>query len=136
VLSTHIVAQSQSLFGTTLSDIQKACRDFSSAPSFGAVSRDFFAHLFSRVVKFVADKEVSNYVGEGHGLQSSGDVLRLHDGIGVFCHESARIVEEYAGGWFSKHNWDTRSDIPESDAQGFTSYAFEKLLMELQGAGK
>lgn len=51
------------------------------------------------------------------------------------CREAATIVEEYAGGWFSKKNWETGGEITREDIAAFTSYAMTKLIAELkQGA--
>ncbi len=132
VLSAAIVEQSRSLFGTGLPEIQSACRRFSTESRFGAISRQFFAALMSRVIQYTADKELSNYVGSGRNLTSPDAALSFQRDLQRYCFESARIVEDFAGGWLSKHNWKTNNDIPEHAAAGFTSYALEKICQELQ----
>lgn len=136
VLSAAVVEQSRSLFGTSLSEIQSACRRFSTQARFGAIARQFFAALMSRVIQYTADKELSNYVGSGHGLTSPDAALSFQRDLQRYCFESARIVEDFAGGWLSKNNWQTNNDIPEPAAAGFTSYALEKICQELQTVGE
>lgn len=136
VLSAAVVEQSRSLFGTGLPEIQSACRRFSTEARFGATARQFFAALMSRVIQYTADKELSNYVGSGQVLTSPGAALAFQRDLQRHCFESARIVEDFAGGWLSKHNWQTNDDIPEQAAAGFTMYALEKICQELQAVGK
>ena len=48
--------------------------------------------------------------------------------------ESATIVEDFAGGWFSKTNWE-RGGITRKEATGFAHVAMRKIADELkQGA--
>ncbi len=51
-----------------------------------------------------------------------------------YCTETAKIVEEFAAGWFSKHNWESNNNISEETTAAFTAYAFEKIQMELREA--
>ena len=46
------------------------------------------------------------------------------------CREAALIVEAFAGGWYSKSNY--QGTLNPSTAQGFTDYALKKLADELR----
>lgn len=131
VLSANIVEQSNSLFGTGLKEIQAACRNISTQKRFGQVAQQFFAHFMSRSIRYITDKEISNYVGPDRALSSPDRVLKLQESLDRYCAESAKIVEEFAGGWFSKHNWETNNNIPEDATAIFTAYALQKINMEL-----
>lgn len=39
------------------------------------------------------------------------------------------IVEDFAGGWYSKRNW--QGEISEHDAEGFVAVAIDKLRAEI-----
>lgn len=132
ILSSNIIEQSKTLFGTTLSDIQIACRSMSTTKRFGEISKDFFARFTSRLMFFVIDKELSNYVGSNRFISSPYHVAPFQQALDQHCRESAKIVEEFAAGWFSKHNWESNNNISESEAAAFTSYALKKIQMELQ----
>lgn len=132
VLSANIIEQSRSLFGTSLDDIRGACRTMSTRTRFGEVAREFFARLMSRTIRYVTDKEISNHVGPDKALASPRQVLEFQQALDRHCMETARILEDFAAGWFSKHNWETNNNIPEDAAAGFTAYAFQKIQMELR----
>jgi hypothetical protein len=100
--------------------------------NFGRVAREFFATFMSRTIRYVTDKEISNHVGTTEPMASSEQVLRFEEALNRHCHETAKIVEEFAAGWFSKHNWESNNDISEKAAAGFTAYALEKLQMDLR----
>ena len=132
VLSKNLVQQSHTLFGTGQEEIQAACRAISTQQNFGRVARDFFATFMSRTIRYVTDKEMSNHVGTSEPMASSEQVLNFEEALNRHCHETAKIVEEFAAGWFSKHNWESNNDISEKEAAGFTAYALEKLQMDLR----
>jgi len=134
VLASNVVEQSRTLFGTTLEDVQSACRGMSTTKRFGRVAREFFGIYMSRVVEYVADKEMANYVGPSATFRSSAEVLRFQESLKQYCLQAAGIIDDFAGGWFSKHNWESNNAIPETAAMGFTAYALEKLQMELGDA--
>ncbi len=132
VLSANLVQQSQTLFGTGQEEIQAACRAISTRQQFGRVARDFFATFMSRTIRYLTDKELSNYVGPTGAMASPTQVLEFEQALNRHCHETAKIVEEFAGGWFSKHNWESNNDISEKETAGFTAYALQKIQMDLR----
>lgn len=135
VLTKRVVNQASSLFGTTSEDIHRAVAGFRTPANFGAVARDFYGSLMSRVLRFVTDKELSNHVaGSPDGSESAPDRARaVNRDIDRYCRESAKIVEEFASGWYSKRNWQTKYDIARQDAAGFSAHALTKLRMEIEG---
>jgi hypothetical protein len=133
VLSTSIIEQSRSLFGTGLREVQAACRTISTQKRFGELAKEFFAKFMSRSIRYLTDKEFSNHIRSEAGIASPREVLEFQKALDRYCLESAKIVEEFAAGWFSKHNWETNNDIPEDAAAGFTSYALNKIQTELRG---
>lgn len=132
VLSATIIEESRSLFGTGLREVQAACRAISTQKRFGELAKEFFAKFISRSIRHLTDKELSNHVASEAALASPGQVVEFQKALDRYCLESAKIVEEFAAGWFSKHNWETNNDIPEDAAAGFTSYALNKIQMELR----
>lgn len=132
VLSANIIEQSRSLFGTNLEDIQAACRIISTRDRFGESAKDFFANFTSRSICYLLDKELSNHVGPDGPLNSPTQAIKLQNDISRYCKETSRIVEEFAGGWFSKQNWETNNNISEEATIGFTAFAIEKIQMGLR----
>lgn len=134
VLTANILEQSRTLFGSNLQDVQLACRSISTTKQFGQLAREFFSNYISQIISYAVDKEISNYVGPQKLFASSEESLDFNQQIESYCYQSARVVEEFAGGWLSKHNWERGNEIPESDVVGFTAYALEKLQMDLRKA--
>lgn len=136
ILTANIVERSQTLFGTSFKDVESACRSFSSPKPFGQITKEFYASFTSRSLLFLVDKELSNYVGPGKSISSPDQALELHSAVKRYCLETAKIVEEFAAGWFSKNNWQTDYNISEDTTQGFTSYALQKIQMDLREGQK
>ena len=134
-LGDTIVDGSNTLFGTSLRDVQNACRMYSSQRQFGRLSRRYFAHFVSRCLTYFLNKELSNHVGADHPIGNSFEAAEFNSALAQYAHQSARIVEDFAGGWYSKWNWQTGGDIRQEDCQRFFAYALRKLRMELKGEG-
>lgn len=132
VLSASIIEESKSLFGTGVREVQAACRAISTQKRFGELAKEFFAKFIGRSIRYLTDKELSNHVASETALGSPARVVEFQKTLDHYCFESAKIVEEFAAGWFSKHNWETNNNIPEDAAAGFTSYALNKIQMELR----
>lgn len=134
-LAETIAEHSNTLFGTGLEEIQSACRTYSSQKQFGILAKHFFTHFLSRSLQYFLNKELSNHVGPEHGLDSIQSVKEFNDALTSYSRQSARIIEDFAAGWYSKHNWEARGEIPEEDARKFVAIALRKLRMELEREG-
>lgn len=132
----HVEDRTNSLFGGGDAPVQAALRSMSTVKAFGEVAKDFFAKFMSRTIRFVADKELSNFVGDRSEWSSSAAVLGFHADLDRYCFETARLLEDFAGSWLSKHNWESKQHISEREARGFTAYAIEKIQMDLREARK
>ena len=131
--STIIIKNSNSLFGTTVNEIQAACKKAATKKQFGIISRQFFSTFLRRSIQFITDKEISNFIGKNRSIPNTTELLSFQKGLSVYCYQLSKIVEDYSGGWFSKQAWQTQNDIDFNAAEGFMSYAIEKLNMDLRG---
>jgi hypothetical protein len=131
-LSDTVGQQGPSLFGSSLEDMQRAFRAYSTRTQFGVLARRFFGDFLARTLRYFVDKEVSNYVGPDHGLRDIGDSRQFSESLDLYARQSARIMEEFAAGWYSKHNWESRGQISHDEARGFVAVALRKLRMELK----
>lgn len=131
-LTREVASRSQSLFGDSIETVQNACREASTTDAFGVVAREFFANYLGRTVKLVTDKELSNRVGPAKQLASPEEATNFQTSLDQYCRESAQIVQEYAGQWLSKNNWEQDRRVSEESVAGFAAYALEKLAMEVR----
>jgi hypothetical protein len=129
VLGKILFQKSETLFGQHRGDIQEAFRALASQKQFSRLSRMFFSSFLNRYIQFFVSKEISNHVGERKGFESIKDVKDFDDALQHYCFQSARIIEDFAGGWYSKRNW--QGDISERDARGFVHVALKKIKDEL-----
>lgn len=131
-LSETVGQQNLSLFGSSVEQLQEACRAYSTRAQFGVLARRFFGDLLARTLRSFVEKELSNHIGPGQGLADIGESQRFSESLDLHARQSARIMEEFAAGWYSKHNWESRGEISREEAQGFVGVALRKLRMELK----
>jgi len=129
VLFESIGEESKSIFGTSLEDIKRACRRYSAPGQFSILARLYFSKVFTRGLRFLIDKESANNVGLGKRFDSVFDISEFNVALETYCYQSAKIVEKFAEGWYSKRNW--QGEISEKDAQGFVAVAVEKFRTEI-----
>lgn len=140
VLTETIGQESRSLFGTTLEDIRLACRKYSTPRQFAILSRLYFTKVLNRSLQFFVSKESSNSVGHGRKFENISELSDFNNALEAYCYQSAKIIEDFAAGWYSKKNW--QGGISERDAKGFVFVAVDKIRSEIareeqtQEAGK
>ena len=133
-LTETVGGQGQSLFGASVEKPRSARRRSSTDASFARASRVFFADFFGRTLRSFVERELSNHVGRSPALPTVADSQEFSDAIGRYARESARIMEDFASGWYGKHNWESKRQISREEAQGFVAVATRKLRMELKRA--
>lgn len=129
VLTETIGQQCHSLFGVTLEDIRLACRKYSNPNLFAKLSRIYFSKVLNRTLQFFVSKESPNNVGSGRKFEDITELSEFNSALEVYCYQSAKIVEDFAHGWYSKRNW--QGEISEQDARGFVAVAMQKLQAEI-----
>jgi hypothetical protein len=132
-LTETIASQPKSLFGSSFEDIQNACSSYSSEKQFGLLARKFFSNLLSRSFTYFINKELSNHIGPEHVLANTESAIQFNNALNNYSYLTSKIVEDFAGGWYSKHNWETGGRISEEESLKFIAYALKKLRMESEG---
>ncbi len=111
-------------------DAREAVAGLGTAKQFGSFAREFFARLTERVLTYYVSKELPLHVGSGQRFTNVDDQRAFQDAVGVHAHEAARIVEEFAGGWYSKARFE-KGLTPERTGK-FVAYAMKKMRGELR----
>jgi len=130
-LTETVLREGPSLFSSTAADVQRAFRQYSTPARFSELARRFFSHFMSRTLRGFVDREIASHVGRG-ALSTNSDAAAFLSALDTHTWQSALIVEDFAGGWFSKRNWETVGDISLDDTQRFMAVAFRKLRAELR----
>ena len=76
--------------------------------------------------------ELYNQIGSGAALQTVQDSAEFSRALDLHTRQSAAIMREFAGGWYSKNNWQSRGSISQDEAQGFVAVALRKLRSDLK----
>lgn len=121
--------KTRGLFGATPEDVQRAVRSFSTAKGFSTLGKDFFSRFLRRYLTYFLSRELSNYVGRGQRFANIQEHSAFNRALDLFCRQAARIVQEFAGGWFSKTNFKGGIDLKK--AGDFAFVALKKIAAEL-----
>jgi hypothetical protein len=128
-LTKLVGEKTRSLFGATAADVQRAARSFSTTKEFGTLGRDFFSRFLGRYLSYFLSRELSNHVGRGQRFANIQEHSAFNQALDIHCRQAARIVEEFAGGWFSKTHYEGGIDLKK--AGDFAFVALKKIRSEL-----
>lgn len=132
-LTAVLGERTQSLFGTSAADVQRELGALGTTKQFGTLARDFFSRLTRRFLTFYLSRELSNHVGGERRFANTSEHAEFNHALEHHCKQASRIVEEFAGSWFSKTNWE--QGISPENARGFAWVALKKLRAELRKGG-
>jgi len=129
-LATVVGADLPTLFGATPEDARLAIGKLAAPDRFARLARDFFARLTQRHLDYYLSREFSNHVGPGHEIGSADAHTTFNAALEQHCREASRIVEAFAGGWFSKTTFE--GGINPDKAGAFVFVALRKIGRELR----
>jgi hypothetical protein len=131
-LSETVAQQGPSLFDSSVDDVQRAFRTYSTPAGFGELAHRFFSDFLARTLRSFVDRELSNHIGGPAGIANVDQSLDFMQALDVHTRQSARIAQEFAGAWYSKHNWESKGEIAKDEAQRFVGAVLRKLRSELK----
>jgi len=123
-LTATLGRRTTSLFGTTPQDVQRELSQLGTAKNFSLLARDFFARLSDRYLAYFLSRQQSVQYRSVEENREFRKALSLH------CQQAAKIVEQFAGGWYSKANYE--GGITQRKAANFVGVALKKLRAELE----
>ena len=129
-LTRSIGVYSATLFSEGLAEVQDSIKKYSTQKQFSSLLHMFFTAFLNRVLRFVVDKELANHVGSGRRFENLDELDEFTKSLESFAGQTSRIVDEFAGGWYSKRVWQ-QGAISEQDAAGFVHVALSKLSADL-----
>ena len=129
-LSSAIGPSTQSLFDASADDVQRELGRLATKDRFARLAGDFFARLTQKTLEYYLSRELPNHIGPDKSLQTIDRQIAFRIALARHCREAALIVEDFAGGWYSKSNF--QGTLNPAAAQGFADYALKKLRDELR----
>ena len=86
----------------------------------GELAREFFASLTRRYLDYYLSRELSQHVGPQRRLPTITVHVDFNQALELHCREASRIVEDFAGSWYTKAQFqggitpDRRAALPSS----------------------
>ena len=120
--------RSTTLFGENEESVRAALRGFSTKNGFGQLGQKFFGLFMARFLNFYVSRITAAHMGN-EKLQQLGDLAEFNKELRRHCHESALIVRDFAGEWYSKTEY--MRGIDQENTSGFLATALKKLQAEL-----
>ncbi len=118
-----------SLFGGGEEQLNRALRELSTKEGFARLGQRFFGRFMSRFLNFYLSRITAHAVGRGR-LPQVGDLSSFNEGLNHHCEQSARIVRDFCGQWYSKTNY--KEGINPANVTRFMAVALKKLRKEVQ----
>jgi hypothetical protein len=106
----------------------------STQKGFATLTHDFFARFTQRFLTYHLERELSQHVGGNGRFVDPQEHTEFLDDLKTHCREATVIVREFAGEWYSKHNFE--GGITERKARNFSRHALKKLRDELTIRGE
>ncbi|RME23961.1 MAG: hypothetical protein D6798_12400 [Deltaproteobacteria bacterium] len=129
-LAKTLQERTVSLFGTTPDDVQRELGRLATEKQFGAFARDFFSRFTERFLTYHVDRELPRQVGPEGRFPSNGQRHEFSRALELHCQQASKIVESFAGGWYSKARFE--KELTEPRVARFVGYALKKMRLELR----
>jgi hypothetical protein len=123
-LTSLLRERTTTLFGTTPELVRQELAGLGTKRQLSTLARDFFARLTDRYLAYFLSRQTSVQFKSVAANREFREALTLH------CQQASRIVEEFAGSWYSKANYE--GGITPRKAANFVHVALTKLRKELE----
>jgi len=122
-------SQTASLFSGSSTDVQKAIRSLSTKKGFGELGQRFFGRFVARFLNFYLSRLTAATLGSPR-VKGLVDVAEFNNALRAHCDQSARIVRDFCGEWYSKTEYEKGIDLENTSR--FVAVALKKLRSELE----
>jgi|SRR5579863_3665742 len=119
-----------SLFAPTPEEVRKAFGRLAAKDRYGELARDFFANLTRRYLDYYLSRELSQHVGPQRRLPTIVGHVDFNQALDLHCREASRIVQDFAGGWYTKAQFE--GGVTPERARRFAFRALRKIVAELK----
>src|SRR5262249_17631354 len=112
------------LFGTGTAELQAALRKLSTKAGFANLGQHFFSRFMSQFLNFYLSRVSASQLGTPR-LAHIGDLSNFNRALDHHCDQSARIVHDFCGEWYSKTEFQQGIDLENTSR--FMAVALKKL---------
>jgi hypothetical protein len=122
-----------SLFAASPDDVKKALSQLNTKVQFGKLARSFFARFTKKILSYYLSRELPRHVGAGQSFSNISRYQEFDGDLQTHCYQAAKIVEEFSGGWHSKHQY--LGTLTPENANKYLAYSIKKIISELKLGG-
>lgn len=120
--------EQMSLFSNSRDELQRTIRELSTKKGFSQLGQIFFGRFMSRFLNFYLSRITASNI-DTERLQQVGEISRFNDTLRRHCEQSAHIVHDFCGQWYSKTEF--QQGINLDNTSNFMAVAIKKLQNEL-----
>lgn len=131
-ISTLTSDKAVTLFSANSEDLRNAVYKLSTKKGFSDLGQKFFGVFMARYLNFYLSRVTATHLGNQR-LAQVGDINRFDDALQLHCEQSARIVRDFCGEWYSKTEFTQGIDL--ENTKSFMAVAIKKLQAELRQQG-
>lgn len=128
-LAAMALRGSGSLFPGAVDETQEFIKGLSTKKGFATVGHTFFSSFLGRFLNFYLSRLTPAQLGTGR-FEHLGDLAAFETRLRRHCEQTALIVRDFSGSWFSKAAFDARVN-PQGTAR-FLAVALKKLRSEVE----
>lgn len=115
--------------GADRKQLAQALRELSTKNGFARLGQRFFGRFMARFLNFHLSRITAGAVG-GKQMSGVGEAARFNEALTWHCEQSARIVRDFCGSWYSKTQYE--GGIDAGNTARFMAVALKKLRNEMQ----
>ncbi|MEQ1907123.1 MAG: hypothetical protein ABL888_23260 [Pirellulaceae bacterium] len=119
----------KTLFGSGSDELRDAIRKLSTRAGFAKLGQRFFGGFMTRFLNFYLCRVTAHQTG-GSRISQVGSLTKFNESLAQHCQQSAQIVKDFCGEWYSKTEFQKGIDLENSS--GFMAVALKKLQSELR----
>ncbi|MCG3139110.1 MAG: hypothetical protein HJJLKODD_02988 [Phycisphaerae bacterium] len=119
----------KTLFGSGREELLSALHVLSTKTGFSRLGQRFFARFMARFLNFYLSRATASYLGRER-LSNIHAVKDFEDNLNLHCQQSARIIYEFCGEWYSKTEF--KEGINQNNTNRFLFIAMRKLRLEME----
>jgi len=118
-----------SLFDPSSAELHMALREHSTKTGFSDLSQKFFGNYVSQFLNFYLSRVTAGSL-DTQRLKQLGDLNEFNRALQLHCEQSARIIHDFSGDWYSKTEY--QEGINPSNTARFIAVAIKKIKAELE----
>lgn len=128
-VTDEVSRRAVSLFGAGREELHAALRELSTKKGFSQLAQKFFGSFIYRYLNFYLSRVTASQLDTPQ-LQQLGDLSEFNRALRVHCDQSAAIIRDFSGDWYSKTEYE--EGIDERNVSRFIVVALGKLRAELK----